>query len=92
MPVIYMSKRKYFLTNGNIGTSRTVIALGGHDLVVEGPERHSQGDPFVEVVCGGDCSAGALGADRPVLLEGGGAQDGRLVGAGRLENIIDAAI
>lgn len=41
------------------------------------------------MVCDGDGSTSAVRlADRPVLLEGCGANDGRLVGAGGLVNIV----
>lgn len=43
----------------------------------------SQVGPSIEVVGGGDSSAGTFaGADRPVLLEGGGTRNRRLVGLG----------
>lgn len=45
------------------------------------------------MVRSGDCSAGTLGlTDRPVLVEGGCALDGRLIGANTLINVIHRAI
>ena len=49
--------------------------------------------PGVEVVAHGDGTTGALLlADRPVLVEGGGAIDGRLVVAGGLVDVVGGAV
>lgn len=71
------------LANGDYGGTWTLIAFSGEDLVVESAEMQSQVGPSIEVIGGGDSSAGTFaGADRPVLLEGGGTRNRRLVGLG----------
>lgn len=58
-----------------------------------GTEVKTSGPPGVDKVLEGDGSAGALvGADGPVLLEGGGAVDGGLVGAGRDTELVGGAV
>lgn len=70
-------------SNSDAGRAAAVVSLGGDDLVVMRAEVQSDAGPCIEVVCGGDAAADALGgADGPVLLEGGGADDGGLIGAG----------
>ena len=56
-------------------------------------ELHSLGSPLVEMGLDIDGTAGALAAaDTPVLLEGLGALDGRLVNARTLRNLVVASI
>lgn len=56
-------------------------------------ECHAESSPGIEMILGRDCAADALvGADRPILLEGGGAGDGGLVGARRLVDVVGAAV
>lgn len=71
-----------------------MVTLGGDDLVVElSSQVHSVGSPGFEVSSNIDRSAGAVVlADRPILLKGRRAIDGRLVGAGRLQDAVRAAI
>jgi len=78
------------LANGNVGGPRAEVSLGGDDLVVEcATQRQSNGLPRIEVVCGGDRSAAALGAaHRPVLVEGRSPNDGWLVDALGLVDIV----
>lgn len=62
-------------------------------MVVEGTECHAKSRPGVEVVGGGDSAAGALGlTNRPVLLEGCGTLDRRLVGAGGLVDVVGSSV
>jgi len=69
--------------NSDAGGTGALVALSEEDLVVERTEIQSQVGPSIEVVGGGDSSAGTgAGADRPVLLEGGGTLNRRLVGLG----------
>lgn len=71
-----------------------MVTLRGNNLVVVlRSQPHSLGGPGVEVSTDIDGSAGAVVvADGPVLLKGRGAIDGRLVGAGRLQDVVRAAI
>ena len=77
----------------NLRTTTTLIALSSHDLVVVCAESHTIARPSIEVVLHVDAATAALGlADRPILLKGPRAINGRLVGARRQRNIIVAAI
>ena len=69
------------------------VTLSGDDLVIVGTQVQAIGLPGVDVVGEGDGSAGTLvAADGPVLLEGGGTNDGWLVGTGGDEEIVDGSI
>lgn len=68
--------------DGDVGGSAALVSLRGDDLVVEGTHLEASGLPGVEVVGGGDGSAGAVGLpDGPELSKGGGSLDGGLVHA-----------
>ena len=77
----------------NVGAPAALVTLGGDDLVVVLAEVHAVLGPGVEVVLHVDGAADALGgADGPVLLEGPGAVDRGLVGAGRDVDVVGAAV
>jgi hypothetical protein len=58
-----------------------------------GPQRHATSLPTIKVILHGHAALGALVlAHRPVLLEGLGAVDRRLVDAGRHTNLVGAAV
>jgi len=79
--------------NGDIGGSSAEVSLRGDDLVVECAELQSRRRPRVEVVRGGDSSAGAVAlADRPVLVEGRGALDRRLIDALSFVDVVCRAV
>lgn len=81
------------LGDGDVGGAGGLVTLGGDNLVVVLAELHAQLGPGVEVVGGSDSSRGALVlADRPVLVEGGGTLDGRLLSADTLVDIVDGAV
>jgi hypothetical protein len=71
-----------------------VVTLRSNNLVVVlSAQVHAVGSPGVEVGSDIDGAAGAVVlADGPVLLKGRGAVDGGLVGAGGLEDVVDAAV
>lgn len=57
-----------------------MISFRGYNLVVVGSQAHPKRRPGVEVVSGGNGTAGTLGsANGPVLVEGSGSRNGRLV-------------
>lgn len=81
------------LANVNVGVTRAKVALHGNDLVVQGSQGQAQVAPRVEVVRNRDRAAGAVvAADRPVLVKGGGSDDGRLVDSLRAVDVVDAAV
>lgn len=71
-----------------------MVTLGSNNLVVVlSAQVHSLRLPGRKVSCDINGSAGAVVlANRPVLLKGRGAIDGRLVGTGSLEDVVGAAI
>ena len=71
-----------------------MVTLRGNNLVIVlSAQVHAVGSPGVEVGSDVDGAAGAVVlADGPVLLKGRGAVDGGLVGAGGLEDVVDAAV
>ena len=65
------------------------VRLSRDNHVVVGTHGHAGLLPSIEEDTGVDGAAGALiGADGPVLVEGGGALDGRLLHAGALEEVV----
>jgi hypothetical protein len=79
--------------DGDGSTSGAEVTLGSHNLVVVLTELHALAGPRIEVGLHVDASAGALVlANRPVLLKGRGAVNGRLVGAGALRNLVRGAV
>lgn len=81
------------LGDGDGGRAGGEVALGGDDLVVVGAQVQAVLGPGSDVVGEGDGSGGTLvAADGPVLLEGGGANDGWLLGTGGDEEIVDGAV
>lgn len=79
--------------NGDVALPRRHVPLSSHNLVIMRTEVHAQLSPGVEMRCHIDGSALALArADGPVLLEGSGAGDGRLVGSGSLEDLVGGAV
>src|SRR5436190_918111 len=57
-------------THGDVGAATALITLGGHDLVVVRSQVHAVARPAIEVVTGGDGSAGPLRLSHaPVLIE-----------------------
>jgi len=81
------------LANSNTCRPAALVSLCCDDHVVEAAHRHSQTGPRFEVVASGDGSTSTLRlADTPVLLEGRGALNGWLIGAGGLVDVIRAAI
>lgn len=77
----------------NVGRTAALVTLSGDDLVVVRTQTQTGGRPGVEVVLHGDGAADALGgADGPVLVEGRGALDGRLVVAGGEVDVVGAAV
>ena len=69
------------------------IPLGGHNDIVVAAKPHTNLGPLVKVLLGRDGAADALLlAHRPVLLEGAGALDGRLVDARAGEDLVVALL
>lgn len=81
------------LAERDLSRAAAAPALDCHDLVVQCAEVHARLRPGIEVVLHGNRTArpGAL-ADRDVLVEGGGAQNGRLVDLLVLPDIIGATV
>lgn len=80
-------------SNNDVRGSGAVVTLGRDDLIVMRSQFHSKGSPCVKV--GGDIDGAARTValtNGPVLLEGRRSQDRRLVGAGRLEDLVGAAV
>lgn len=81
------------LANVNVGVTRAKVALHSNNLVVQSAQSQAQVAPCVEVVPNVDRAAGAVvAADRPVLVKGGGSDDGRLVDSLRAVDVVDAAV
>jgi hypothetical protein len=82
------------LSDLDIRRAGALVALRGHDHVVPFAEVEvALALPLVKVLARVDDAAGALlAADRPVLVKGGGALDGRLVDAARLVDVVGAAV
>jgi hypothetical protein len=79
--------------DGDAGGAAGEVALSGNNLVVVLTELHALGGPGVEVSLHVDASTSALVlADRPVLLEGLGAVNGRSVGPGGLGNLVGGTV
>lgn len=79
--------------NGDASRSRTLIALSSEDHVVVRTKLLSVLGPGIEVVLDSDGTTNALASpNRPVLLEGSSAVNGRLVGAGGLEDVVCATV
>jgi len=77
----------------DVRATAALVAFGSDNLVVMLSEVKTESGPGVEVVLHGDTATNALAlADRPVLLEGAGTIDGRLVGAGRDIDVVVAAV
>lgn len=70
-----------------------MVTLGRDDLIVVRSQIHSKGSPCVKVSTDINGAARAVtGTNGPVLLEGRRSQDRRLVGAGRLKDLVGAAV
>lgn len=83
--------RRRFNGDGSRATAK--VSLGSDDLVVVSAEVQTDLGPGVKVRSRVDGAAGALvAADGPVLLKGGRANDGGLVGAGADVDVVDAAV
>jgi hypothetical protein len=77
----------------DLGTSRALVALSRHDLVVVLAQVQAVAGPSIEVILHVDAAADTLGgANRPVLLESAGSVDGGLVGTGGDRDIVCAAV
>lgn len=78
----------------DFGGAAALVTLGGHDHVVPGTELQvALAAPFLEVLARVDRAADALLAtDGPVLVEGSGADDGRLVDTPGAVDVVHAAI
>lgn len=100
MTIAYSQSSVYavcFLTAGDgvLGVATGVApALSGESLVVVLSKVHAELGPGVEVaLCGDGAAAGPLvHAVADVLGEGGGSNDGRLVGLGVLPDVVDGAV
>ena len=69
------------------------VALSGNNLVVVGTQVHALAGPGIEVSLHVDRAGRALVlTNRPILLKGPGAINGRLVGAGRLSDLVGRAV
>ena len=81
------------LADGKVRRTSAEVTFNSHDLVVVGAELHAKAGPCAEVSAHVDGAGRALAlADRPELLEGRGALDGRCVGALVGVDIVDAAV
>ncbi len=79
--------------DGDAGGAAGEVALGGDDLVVVGAELEAGSGPGVEVGGHVDAATGTLVlADRPVLVEGRGALDRRLVDTLGTVDIVGRAV
>jgi len=77
----------------DVSASAAAVALSRNDLVVVRAKVEAIASPGVEVGLHVDGAADALVlADRPVLTEGPGAVDGRLVGPGGDVDVVVAAV
>lgn len=78
----------------DIGRARALVALGRHDHVVPGAELEiALALPLIEMLARVDGAADALlAADGPVLVKGGRADNGRLVDAPGLVDVVGAAV
>ena len=77
----------------DVSASAAAVALSRNDLVVVRAKVEAIASPGVEVGLHVDGAADALVlADRPVLTEGPGTVDGRLVGPGRDVDVVVAAV
>lgn len=89
----HASTKSHPLRERDGGGTRALVTLSSHDHVVERAKVEANTLPGINVSAEVDGAAGAVvAADSPVLLEGGGALDGRLVGAGGLEEGVGAAV
>ena len=80
-------------SNRDVRGSGAVVTLGRDDLIVMRSQCHSKGSPCLKVSTDIDGSARAVtGTNGPVLLEGRRSLNGRLIGAGRLEDLVGAAV
>lgn len=79
--------------DSDAGRTAGEVALGGHDLVVVGAQGEASRLPGVEVVRHVDGAASALvDTDRPVLVEGAGTLNGRLVDTLGPVDVVDRAV
>lgn len=79
--------------DGDVSGSAALVALDGEDLIVVRAKVQAGLRPGVEVVLDGDGAADAVvAADRPVLVEGGGALDAGLVDALGLVDVVCVAV
>ena len=77
----------------NVGAATALVTLGRNDLVVVRAQVETVAGPRLEVVVHIDRAADTpVLANGPVLLEGPGAVDRRLVDAGRDVDVVDAAV
>jgi hypothetical protein len=83
----------FHLRNSDGSRSAGLVTLGGHNLVVVGTQAQAQLLPSIEVVGSSNSSGGSLaGTHGPVLLEGRGTEDRRLVGTGGGEDVVGGAV
>lgn len=81
------------LGNSDSGCTTAAISFRGHDLVVESSHSHTEAFPCVEVVCSSDSPTGSVGGtNRPVLLKGRCALNGRCIGTSRLVDLVGTPI
>jgi len=81
------------LANSHINGAAAEVSLSRQDLIVLSAQVQAERGPGVEVVASGDGALGALvRTDRPVLLEGRGALNGRSVCAGGGQNAVGRAV
>ena len=93
VPSLEDSKRAIRLGDSDVSRTRGLVTLSGNNLVVVGSELQAKLGPGVEVVGSGDGTRRALVlTDAPVLVEGSGTRDGRLVGADTLVDVVDGAV
>ena len=81
------------LLHSDGGRSARLVALGRDNHVVGGSHLEASIFPSIEMVLRGDGTAHAVvGADRPVLVEGGSAFDRRRILAGGLVDLVGAVV
>lgn len=81
------------LSDGDVGGPAAVVTLRGDNLVVVCTHLETGSSPSAEVVASGDGAGCTVRlADRPVLVEGGRALNGRLVDTLVEIDVVDRAI
>ena len=88
-----MLSKRLRAVDGDGRTAGGEVTLSSHNLVVVLTELEALGRPGIEVGLHIDRTAGALVlTNRPVLLKGRGAINGRLVGTSSLSNLVRRAV